>query len=368
MGIFDSTSKRVSSLEHEVLSNPTPQNMVQLAESYARLEEWARALDVAKRAIERFPDSEKCALTYQHISKVQLSKEISDLNRAIRTAPTQQHYERLATMYMTEMQDRNKALEVSMEGLTKFPSSDGLHVICAQVRMDRFHTDFAANDASEAIRHAEYAMKMNPESQKALYILGRLESEAGALDRAKPHLDRYLKMNSGDEPMRQLLKLVEAHITESVSSVDDALGEIETRHALSTVGYEMLNLFDPGKQRTQITISPAKLESFLRGFESMHGYKCSMVMSRDGTLLAGHSRGMVPQDKFVNLVQNIYRQAEDASRKMDLGDFRDGEIKTTIGTVKIAEWKSLVIGLLADSPAKPEDFNRAVDKFHNFVV
>lgn len=367
MGIFDSTRKRLSALEHEVHANPTPQNMVQLAESYAYLQDWQHALDWAKRAVERFPDSEKCALTYQTIRKQMLSQEIQELNRAIRTAPTQQHYERLATLYLKETQDRNKALETAMEGLTKFPSSDGLHIICANVRMDRFHQDYAANDASEACRHADYALKMNPESQQALYVLGRLYAEGGAYDKAKPLLDRYVKSNSGDEMMRQLLKLVEAHITESVESIDDAFAEIEQRHSLSTIGYEMLNLFQPGKNPTQISVSPAKLDGFLRGFESMHGYKCAMIMSRDGTLLASHSRGMVQQDKFVNLVQNIYRQAEDASRKMDLGDFRDGEIKTSMGMVKIAEWKSLVLGLLADQPAKPEDFSRAVDKFHAFV-
>ncbi len=369
MGIFDSTHKRVNALEHEVHANPTPQNMVQLAESYARMQDWQHALEWARRAVEKFPDSEKCALTYQTIRKAEMSNSIAELKRAIRTAPTQQHYEKLAGIYIEELQDRNGALETAMEGLTKFPSSDGLHVICSKVRMERFHTDYAANDASEAIRHAEYALKMNPESMLALQALARLYAEAGAYDKSKPYLDAYTKANSSDEAMKQLLKLVDAHVTESADNFDDALAEIEMKHSLGQVGFEMLNIFQPGRHATTVSVSPAKLESFLRGFEaSMHGYKCSMVMNRDGTLMAGHSRGMVPQDKFVALVQNIYRQGEDASRKMDLGDFRDGEIKTSLGTVKIAEWKSLVLGLLADQPAKQEDFNRAVEKFHSFVV
>lgn len=369
MGIFDSSRKRLSQLEHEVLSNPTPQNMVSLAESYARLGDLRHALDVAKRAVEKFPDSEKCALTFQHIRKQQFTSEIQELNRAIRARPTQQHYERLAQICLGELGDRNKALEVAMEGLHKFPSSDGLHVICAQVRFDRFHSDYTANDAAEAIRHAEHALQMNRDSGPAMYILGRLYAEVGAFDKAKPMLDGYLRVDPGNTSMKQLGKHVDGHITESVESVDDALSDIEARHALPTVGKEVLQFFgEHAGGDTQVTISPAKLEGFLRGFDSMHGYKCSVVLTRDGTQLAAHTRGMIQQDKFITLVQSIYRCAEDATRRMDLGDFRDGEIKTSVGTVRLSEHRKLVIGLLADAPAKPEDFDRAIEKFHSFIA
>lgn len=368
MGMFDTSRRRLEALEHEVLSNPTPQNMKKLAEDYARAGDLKHALDVAKRAVEKFPDSETCALTYQYIRKQQFTTEIQDLNRAIRTSPSQQTYERLGSVYLSELGDRNKALEVAMEGLHKFPSSESLHLICAQVRIDRFHTDYTANDVSEAIHHAEQALKMNSSSPVALWCLARLYAEVGAYAKAKPKIDQYLRANPGDEAMRQLLKLVEAHVSEGVDSVDDALAEIEQRHGLSPTGQEMLQIFQPVRGATQVNVSPAKVENFLRGYEQMSGYKCSMVMTRGGQFIAGHSRGMIQQDKFVNLVQNIFRCAEDASRRMDLGDFRDGEITSSIGVVKIAEWKNLVLGLLAAAPAKPEDFSRAVDKFHAFVV
>src|SRR5262245_21004209 len=133
MGIFDTSRRRLEALEHEVLSNPTPQNMVALAESYARAGDLRHALDVAKRAVEKFPDSEGCARTYQLVRKQQFATELQELRRAIRTSPTQQHYERLATIYLSELGDRNTALEVAMEGLHKFPSSESLHLICSQV-------------------------------------------------------------------------------------------------------------------------------------------------------------------------------------------------------------------------------------------
>ena len=130
----------------------------ELAEQEAAYRQLESDQVLARKAIEKFPDSEKCALTYQYVRKNQFQSEIQDLNRAVRTKPTAGHYERLAHIYLNELADRSRALEVAQEGLLKFPSSDALHCVCAQVRMERFHSDFLANDTTEAIRHANLAL------------------------------------------------------------------------------------------------------------------------------------------------------------------------------------------------------------------
>lgn len=368
MGLFDTSKRRLESLEREVLANPTPQNMVALAEAYARQQDWGRAFDVAKRAIEKFPDSEKCALTFQYIRKTQFQAQIQEINRALRTRPQQGDYEKLARIYLDELKDSQKAYEVALEGINKFPSSDSLHGILAVIRMDRFHQEYLGNDGSEALRHAQLALATNSSHAQAMLVLGRIYAECGAFEKAKPYVESYLRMTPTDEPMGQLRTLIDAHLAESVHDLDDAFMEIETRHGLSPVGLEMMQIFQPVRGATQVTISPAKVEMFLKGYETMGGYKCSAVILKDGTLLAAHTRGMVAQDRFVNLVQKIYRSADDASRKMEIGSFVDGEVETSLGRVKLSEWKNVVMGLLADKPAKTEDFNRAIEKFQSFLA
>lgn len=367
MGLFDTSRRRIEGLAREVLSNPTPQNMVALAESYARMQDWAQAFEVAKRAVEKFPDSEKCALTFQYVRKTQFQTQIQEINKVIRTRPQQSDYDKLARIYLEELNDRGKALEVALEGLVKFPSSDSLHWVCAQIRMDRFHQDFLANDVSEAIRHSQLALATNASHSHSMLILGRLYAECGAYDKAKPYLEGYLRANSGDESVRQLLRLVEPRLGESTHDVDDSLVEIEARHGLSSAGSEMMALFQPRRDATQVQVNPQKMEAFLRGYESMPGYKCSAVIMKDGTLMAGHTRGMVALDKFVNLLQNIFRSADSASRKMDIGSFIDGDLETSLGTVKLTDWKGFVLGILADRPAKQEDFARSMEKFQSFM-
>jgi tetratricopeptide (TPR) repeat protein len=367
MGIFDTGRRRLESLEREVLSNPTPQNMVNLAETFARQGEWSRAVDVAKKAIEKFPDSERCALTYQLVRKNQFEQEIRELNAAIRTRPQAQHYERLGHIYLTELANKNRALELAQEGLLKFPSSDALHVVCARVRMERFHADFLANDAAEAMRHSQLALATNNANVEALYCLGRLNAESGCYDKSKPVVDSYLRLVPDDDNMRQLLRLVDAHMPESVSDLDDALAEIEQRHSLGPVGIEMLQIFQPMRQMGAPQISPGKVENYLRGYDAMPGYKCSAVVTKTGDMIASHSRGLVPSDKFVFLLQSVFRCAEESSKRMDIGAFVNGDIDCSLGRVVVAEFKGLVLGILADRPAKQEDFRHAIDKFQSFV-
>ncbi|MBI4566112.1 MAG: tetratricopeptide repeat protein [Planctomycetes bacterium] len=368
MALFDTSRRRLETLEREVLSNPTPQNMVALAETLARMQNWTRAYEVARRSIEKFPDSEKCALTYQYVRKTQFQARIQELNRVIRTRPQHSDYEQLARLYLEDLNDRGKAMEIALEGLIKFPSSDTLHAICAQIRMDRFHQDFLANDCSEALRHGQMALATNPQHAGAMMILGRLYAECGAYEKAKPHIEAYLRLQPDDVNMRQLLSLVMARIPEAVHEIDDAVADIEQRHMLPAGGREMMELFQPMRGATQITISPAKVEQLLRGYEAMPGYKCAAALLKDGVLFAGHTRGLVPLDKFVALTQCVYRSADAASHKMDIGSFVDGELETSLGKVKLLEWKQLVLGILADRPAKQEDFDRALEKFQSFIA
>ncbi len=120
---FGFGKKKIESLEREVLSNPTPKNMVVLVERLIAVGEDEKALDVARKAVGKFPDSEQCVLIYQNLKKIQFQSEIQELNRAVRTNPDAAHYERLAQLYFDDLNNRNRALEVAMEGLSQFPRS-----------------------------------------------------------------------------------------------------------------------------------------------------------------------------------------------------------------------------------------------------
>jgi tetratricopeptide (TPR) repeat protein len=370
MGLFDtSRRKQLDDLEREVLANPTPQNMVSLIERYMAAGSQDKAADVGRKAVEKFPNSEKVQNTYQNVRRVQLQAEITEINKSLRKNPSRAHYERLADIYHREIGNRTKAFETALEGLTKFANSDGLHLISGQIRMDRFHQDFLSNDFTEAVHHFERAAQLNPRNYKSMVCLARMYAEVGAYDKARPYLEQMLQENPGDDHAEQLLRISSERQGKSVGNIDDSLADIESRRSLSPEGVDVARIFEPGPRTSASApvVSPMKLEGFLTGYESMNGYKCSAVLTRDGACVAAHSRGMVPRESFAQFVQDVYLCSEDSSRKMDIGTFVNGEFETGVGRVALAEWKGYILGILADQPAQKKDVDAAVEKFVTFI-
>jgi predicted regulator of Ras-like GTPase activity (Roadblock/LC7/MglB family) len=193
--------------------------------------------------------------------------------------------------------------------------------------------------------------------------LARLFSETGSYYKAKPILEQVLRANPGDTNAETLYRFISENLSKASPNLDDAVAEIETRRELTPEGEHIRRIFDPTSSSTAATVDRAKLEAFLVGFESMNGYKCSAVLTRDGQQYASHTRGMVPKERFTKFLQEIYQCSEDASRRMDIGTFVSGEMDTSVGRVAMAEWKGYIVGILADAPAKKEDLNAAVEKF-----
>jgi thioredoxin-like negative regulator of GroEL len=370
LGLFDSSRRRqLDDLEREVLANPTPQNMVSLIERYMAAGQEDKALEMARKACEKFPNSEKVQVTFQNVRRLQLQSEISEINKSLRKGPSRAHYERLADIYHREMGNRTKAFEVALEGLAKFPVSDGLHMISGQIRMDRFHQDFVANDFVESVRHFEKAASINPKNYKAMVSLARLYAEVGAYYKSKPVLEQVLKASPGDPTAEGVLAIAEANLSNAAPNLDDALAEIEGRRALTAAGLEVSALFDAGGARGHAgpAVSPMKIDAFLVGYEGMNGYKCSVVLGRDGGFVAGHTRGHVPKERFAQVLQDVYLCSEDGGRKMDIGTFVSGELDTPVGRVVMSEWKGYVFGILAEPTVKKEEIQGAVDKFVAFL-
>ena len=88
MGLFDGTKRRhLNDLEREVLANPTPQNMVSLIERYMAAGDEAKALEMARKSVEKFPNSEKVQTTFQNVRRIQLQAEITEISKALRRSP-----------------------------------------------------------------------------------------------------------------------------------------------------------------------------------------------------------------------------------------------------------------------------------------
>jgi tetratricopeptide (TPR) repeat protein len=364
MGLFDGTKRRqLNDLEREVSANPTPQNMVSLIERYMAAGDEAKALEMARKAIEKFPNSEKAQTTVSERPAPAAPGEITEISKALRRSPGKSLYERLASIYHSELGNRTKAFETALEGLAKFPQSDGLHLISGLIRMDRFHTDFLANDFTEAIHHFEKAASINSNNYKSLVNLGAAVRGGGRLLQGEAHP----RAGAAGEPRRHERRgappLHRGEPRQGGPEPGRRAGRDREPPRAFARGRGGPRIFDSTAGSSAATVDRAKLEAFLVGFESMNGYKCSAVLTRDGPAVRVPQPGMVSPERFAKFMQDIFGCSEDASRKMDIGTFVSGELDTSLGRVAMAEWKGYVMGILADAPAKKEDLNAAVEKF-----
>ncbi|OGL43138.1 MAG: hypothetical protein A2W05_05065 [Candidatus Schekmanbacteria bacterium RBG_16_38_10] len=341
----------ISSLVKEVASSPNPINMVTLIEKYIATGDIDNAIKVASDAINRFPDSEKVVTVYQNAKKVKLAAQISKLHSNIEYNPRRTDYEALALLYNSELNNKNKAFEVAIDGLRKFPNSDGLHLVSGDARMERFHKNFLSSDFREAVKHYERAIELNPLNYKALLYLGRIYSEIGLYKKGAEILLKALQLNPADEKLEWLMKTVNSKTAIETANIDDTLQNIERSKKLGPIGCSILQMFEhiPAEshfnnyniQDIQKIIDDTKYEDV----------KHILLMLKNGKVIAKHTSGDTSNELLVTSLRNIYNNAEESLERMDLGSFTNGEIETPQGNIYISKSRDILLCIIAEQTA-----------------
>lgn len=364
--------KELAILEEEVLANPNIVSTTTLVEKYVAVGNIDKALEIAKLALDNFPDSDKVFTTYQNVKRMKFTSQIVELHRNLKSNPTKTYYEQLAYLYYTELDDKNRAFEICLKGLEKFPNSDGLHLLCGQIRMDRFHQDFLANDCKEALRHFEKSVELNPLNYKAMLFLGRLYSEIGHHDRTSKIFLKILEFDTENELVEKLLELIKNKGVQETPNLDDTLEDIENRKRLSEIGNEVIKLFEPiSKTTTVILETPITSEEalhILEGLQTISGLEAASIITRQGKVIVDYSRGSTSKEQFSKAIYNIYKTAEESSGRMDIGSFLNGEIEISNGRIYIRESRSFILGALFALSSKKNEIYQKLEEHLNPVT
>lgn len=354
--------RRLEEMQAGVQARPTPAGVVDTVEKWIALGDLGRALDLIRKGLEWFPNSERVQMARLSVVRLQRQKEIADLVRSMRTAPTQTSYERLAAIYLYDLGSMSKAYETALEGLSKFPESEGLHLICGQVRLRRYHDEFLRTDFDESVRHLRRAEELNRRNTRARLLRARLLATVGLSQEAKAILEP-LRQEAPDDVTERLLTIVRERAGAPDPGLEDRLSEIESRQGLGPEARPILELFEEARPMDPAKTDLQEIRPILDALARLDGFRAAGVVDRDGKPLLVRAPTKETEAAFAQALHAIYRSSERASRRMDIGRFVTGEADLPGGTLVLTECRGFVFGVQAQAPARKQDLLDAIERF-----
>lgn len=360
MALFERKRKELEAAVRELEGSPSPQGFAAVIEKYVAAGAPDRAQDLARRAKEKYPNSERIQQALMNVVRLQRQEEIRRLQKAVAESPMQPTFERLASIYLVDLGNKTKAQEVAVAGLEKFPQSDGLHLAIGQIRLERFLADRQANDFQEARGALQKAREINGRNFKAGLLLGRLMAEAGQYQAASKILEP-LAAESGDQHTEALLAIVRKHAGAADADVDATLRDIEFENRWPPGHEEVHRVFE--EAATLPRLDAGVVRAFLDGLARLDGFRAATVVAPDGKIVGARGKSITEGEQFAATVHRIVREVDDATARMDIGSFVTGEVKAGADTLYLAECRTTGFGLLMGQGARRAESADAVERF-----
>ncbi len=373
MGIFDNLRRKreLDKLEATAKDSPSPMNLCAFAERLMAYEEAQRALEVAKKAMESFPENDRVVSTYRYITKMIHQSRINELQKSIEKSPNPGGYARLAELYFRELGDLDGAMEVARRGLAHFPEDESLHQISGQIRFWRFHEDYLAKDGTTAVEHFQKSITINNLNYRCLYLLAVLAAEIEAWDLARQSIGQIYHFAPDDEAVRSLeTRLNEIQPKNAPrEALDQLFRNVEVRGRLGDLGQKFSSLHpaESTAKHAGSRIDSRRMQDLLRGFNNVEGFQTAVIIDARGRMVAGHSVGKIPEEALAKCVAVISQCAQESSKRMDIGAFQRGEFETPAGTVNVIGIRNMTLGVGSAPHAKRDEVLASIDTFLDSV-
>jgi cytochrome c-type biogenesis protein CcmH/NrfG len=361
--------RELEKMEADVRRNPTPGTISALCDMYLQKGEGNNAVETARRAIQRFPDSPKIREMHAKILRLHNQNALNKLQKELENRPQATTYSRLAEIHFAELNDANRALELATDGLEKFPQSEELHMIASKIRQVRYMTDKLAKDGLKCVEHLEAAAQLNPMNYKGNALLAHLLTQAGAYERAQAPLQAILRFAPDDGPARTLLEKLRG-VTQASSDLEDLFKALESAGGPSEEAQALADLIPVDTPTvTAVTgrIDAQAAATNIEGFRRMDGAKAAMVMDEQGQVVASFaSSGSVAE--LAQTVFMIYSTSEDSGRRMDIGSFKRGILESPGMRLHLVEAGGHIVAVATGKATRDEVVRASINSFIDSVL
>lgn len=360
--------RELEKLEAEVRRNMTPAAICTLVDKYQQQGEVNNAIETARRAIDRFPDSPAIRDMHVRVMRLHNQNALNKLHKELETRPTAQTFVRLSELYMKEMNDLNRALELGADGLSRFPDDEDLHLINGWIRLARYQSGRLASDGLKCVEHLEAATRANPMNYKALATLTRLLTEVGAYDRAMIPLNAIMRFAPEDASASSLIGRLQG-LPPLGTDLEDLFKTVERSSGPTPENKSLADAFPAEATKASLA---ARVDEALAGqrvadFKRVDGVRAALVMDQGGKVVGS----LVQQGSAAELaevVHAIYAVSEDSSRRMDIGSFKRGILEAPGMRLHMTEAGGHVIAVITTKSTRDEVIRNAMNSFIDSVL
>jgi tetratricopeptide (TPR) repeat protein len=352
--------------------SPSPQTCGALAEACIATGRLEEAHQVAKLGAARFPASERLADICRFVNRRRQSARIVALREEIHRQPDPGLFRQLAEIHL-ELGETDRALALCEQSLEQFPLYELAHLLIGQVRLSRFLESRVAQDAVEAERQLRRVLKLDPRNERATVLLGFLYFVTGA---RKPMNDVFQNTLIATPGLSDLADLAQAaasprlwdraaearHEEELDEDERDSLAELARLVEMRGTFRNSPHMFpvDPLGRTAAAAAAWARLDEKLlkdsvKGLGSLPGVRNVVALSEDGRPIADFAgdRGL-PIDDFALLTSALRNRSEEATRRMDVGNFLWCTVEGPFGGLTFTQVRELTFGLMHGMPIRAE--------------
>lgn len=333
--------KELKRLESKARETPSPSTFVDLGQVYINLGMHERTLQLSEEGLALFPHSEELRKLRKFAKKTQLNNRITDLRGRLGKLPHPKLYRELAAMYL-ELGDFDAVHGTCEECIRRFPEDDGAYLVLAKGRLANFYRDLIAQDGLEAVRCLREVIRLDAANIKAHRLLGEVLYRAGAMDEARPHLEKLRDAAPDDSDVEEMYQRTISTATND-KDLEEVFILIEEQGVLPN---GPISRRVTGRTSTPMEDGIGNIREALGHLAEIEGVRKAAYIRGSKALVKGEIRD--GRDPFLRVSRVVAKAAQRTSRRMDIGNFSKGVVDGDYGHICICNYGEVVASVLCD--------------------
>ncbi|MHC4870751.1 MAG: roadblock/LC7 domain-containing protein [Planctomycetota bacterium] len=353
MGLLSNllNNREITRLEELALRSPAPSVFIRLNQLYSETGNESQANATVKRGLDYFPENEELIIVNRQIVTAEHAVEKDRLKLQIEQYPNPSLYAKLAAIYLAE-DNFAECEEICSSCLDDFADNGGIYLILAQLADKKGEQDVC-------IEMLKKTAELDKYNYTGLFMLAEKYRESGDLVAAEEVLNDILEFSPDNQKVKGILENLHEEVEEVTEEEETKVVDSSERPT------EQVDMSKASLKASSASITGVQqLEKTFDKIAKVEGVRECILMDKSGLVIESNIEDSDQEQLFAALVTNIYRSSVNCSEPLMLGEFEDGILESSSGSIYLMSTADMLIAVFADLDAKSGLLQRAI---HNFA-